>query len=70
MKPKPPLRDELDMSMLAPILQTTASSTLVPDEITTKPTLPVGLCALSVNPQVDTDINKDSGYRFGMLIHL
>jgi len=69
-KPKPPLRDEIDMSMLAPILQTTVTPILVPDEITTKPTLPVGLCVLSVNPQVDTDVNKESGFRFGMLINL
>uniref|UniRef100_A0A2H8TTK7 Laminin subunit alpha n=2 Tax=Melanaphis sacchari TaxID=742174 RepID=A0A2H8TTK7_9HEMI len=64
MKPKPPLRDEIDMSMQAPIQQTT-SSTLAPDEITTKPSAPVGLCALSVIPQIDTDVNKNSGFRFG-----
>eukprot|EP00102_Acyrthosiphon_pisum_P016424 XP_008187385.2 PREDICTED: laminin subunit alpha [Acyrthosiphon pisum] len=63
MKPKkPPLRDEADMSILSPFLQTTLSPTLVPDEITYPP---VGLCALSLNPQLDTDLNKDSGFRFG-----
>jgi len=62
---KPPLRDEADMSVLSPILQTTSSPTFVPDEITSPPE---GLCALSVNPQLDTDLNKDSGFRFGMLI--
>jgi len=51
------------MSLLSPILQITPSPALVPDEITSPP---VGLCALSVNPQLDTGLNKDSGFRFGM----
>lgn len=63
---KPPLRDEADMSIMSPFLQTTLSPTLVPDEITYPP---VGLCTLSVNPQLDTDLNKDSGFRFGILTH-
>jgi len=68
-KPKPPLRDDTDVIMQAPILQTTSSPTIGPDEITTKPTLPVGLCALSANPQEDTDVNTDNGFRFGMLVY-
>lgn len=64
------MEDDENIIMRSPTLQTTASPTLAPEEITTKPSPPVGLCALSVNPQEDTDINKNSGFRFGMSIAL
>jgi len=52
--------------MLSSNIQTTPSPIFVPDEITHPP---VGSCALPINPQLDTDLNKDSGFRFGMLTH-
>jgi hypothetical protein len=65
-KPKPPLRDEGDVTM-APALPTTLPPMLSPNEINTQRTAPVGLCALPENPREDPDVNKNSGYRFGML---
>lgn len=47
----------------------THSPMLSPIEITTLRTTPEGLCALPENPGADPDVNKNSGYRFGMLYH-
>lgn len=52
-----------------PTSTTKLLTTVAPEETTTKRTPPVGLCVLPSNPQEDTDANKDSGYRFGMLIN-
>lgn len=49
------------------ILPTTLSPIVTPDETTTKHAPPIGLCALPVNPEHDTNLNKDSGFRFGII---
>lgn len=63
-----PLKDDSDVAVTT--VKTDLSPTIYPDEMTTKQIPPIGLCALSANPQEDMDITKDSGYRFGMLIYL
>lgn len=65
-KPKPPLRDDGDVTATS-TAPTTLSPMLSPNEITTQRTPPVGLCALPENPREDPDVNTNSGYRFGML---
>lgn len=66
-RPKPPLHDDSDVTS-APTPQATPLPTVASTEATTKHSPPVGLCALPSNPQEDTSMNKNGGYRFGMWI--
>lgn len=54
-----------DDTTIAPVAQTTLS---VPVEAATTFTSPIGFCALGVNPVEDSDLNDESGFRFGKSI--